>query len=65
MPRQPKAGKLIDRRIDEAYRRTCADVQIKTMDIPKVYAAGRNFIAKGANDEVLSVAIRAYVDAVL
>ena len=65
MPRLTKAEKLIDRRIDEAYRRACTGVRINIIDIPKVFAAGRTFIAKGANDEVLGHAIRAYVDVAL
>ena len=65
MPRRTNTEELIDRRIEEAYRRTCSDVKIKTMDMPKVFAAGRNFVAKGANDEVLRHAIRAYVDVAL
>lgn len=57
--KQPKRLEaLIERRIDESYRRNCAGVQIDIMDIGKVFAAGRRAIAAG---EDLDSAIVAFV----
>jgi hypothetical protein len=57
----PKKYKDIDRRIDNAYRKTCAGIQINVMDISKVFDAGRALIAHGASDENLGVKLREYV----
>lgn len=64
MPRQSKAEKLADKRIDVAYRTTCANVQIDVFDISKIFAHGRKLIAEGATDEALAEGIRAFVETI-
>lgn len=59
-----KADKAIDRRVEAAYYATCSGVQIDVMDISKVFAAGRQAIANGADDEALRSAIVAFVQTI-
>lgn len=61
MPRQTKAEKLIDMRIDAAYRRTCSGIAIDMMAIPTVFRVGRVAIVNGATDDALDKAIIDYV----
>jgi hypothetical protein len=64
MRRQSKAEKLIDLRIDLAYRKTCSGIQINMLDIPKVFAFGRIKIMEGEDDAALCNSIRAYVESI-
>lgn len=64
MPKQTKAEKLIDQRIERAYYATCSGIQIDIMDIGKVFEAGRSAIKQGANDDDLRVTIRYFVEAI-
>jgi hypothetical protein len=59
-----RAEKLIDKRIDAAYRATCSGVAINIMDITKVFAKGRELIATGVDDAALGVGLRAFVDTI-
>lgn len=56
-----KAEKLIDARIDRAYRAACSGVAINIMDIPKVFAFGKIKIAEGEDDQALASSIGHYV----
>lgn len=66
MPKkQTKQEKANDKRIEQAYYKSCQDVQISVMDIGKVFAYGQKLIAGGPiSDETLQVEIRAYVDTI-
>jgi hypothetical protein len=59
-----KLDKQIDRRVEQAYYRSCSGVAINMLDIPKVFAAGRAAVANGVSDEALETAIRAYVETI-
>jgi hypothetical protein len=54
--------KLIDRRIENAFRASCSGVPINIMDISKVFNFGRIKISEGVDDASLAASIRAYVD---
>jgi hypothetical protein len=62
--RMSKADKLVNLRIDNAYHATCCGIQINMMDIPKVFAVGRQAIAEGVDDTALQSRIRAYVETI-
>lgn len=64
MRRKSKSEKLIDSRIDKAYRMTCSGIQINMLDIPKVFAFGRIRIMEGEDDAALASSIRAYVESI-
>lgn len=49
-------AKRIDREIDAAFYRRCANVQINILDIPKVFAAGRAAAVAGQDIEAAVVA---------
>lgn len=59
--KQSKASRLADRRIDEAYRRSCSGIAINIMDIGKVFTIGRAAIARGENDAELAATLLAFV----
>lgn len=59
-----RAEKLIDKRIETAYRASCSGVAINIMDIGKVFAEGRKLIATGVDDAALGVGLRAFVDTI-
>jgi len=65
MAKQSKAEKLIDKRIETAYRATCSGVSINIMDIGKVFAEGRKLIATGVDDATLGTGLRAFVDTIV
>jgi len=56
--------KQIDRRVEQAYYRSCSGIQINIMDIGRVFEAGRVSVAGGADDVELETAIRAFVDTI-
>lgn len=56
-----RAEKLIDLRIDKAYRVACSGVAVNIMDIPKIFAFGKQKIAEGEDDGALAASIGAYV----
>lgn len=61
----PREKKAADRRIDSAYRTTCAGITINMMDIGKIFEHGRRQIAMhGINDAELAVSIREYVETI-
>lgn len=62
--RQSKAEKLIDKRIEVAYRSTCSGIAINIMDIGKVFAEGRKLIATGVDDAALGDGLRKFVDTI-
>lgn len=63
MPKQTKAEKMIDSRIEKAYRASCCNIQVKTlMDLGKVFEAGKKLISEGADDSTLASGLRQYVD---
>ena len=63
--KQTKASKKNDeKRIERAYRATCANIAINVMDIGKVFARGHELIASGADDATLAVEIRAFVETI-
>lgn len=55
------ATKKQDRRIEQAYYKVANGIQINMMDIPKVFAVGRQALAEGADDEALEQAISSFV----
>ena len=64
MRKLTKEEKLIDKRIDLAYRKTCSGIQINMLDIPKVFKFGRIKIMEGEDDAALCSSIRAYVESI-
>jgi hypothetical protein len=62
--RQSKADAAIERRIEEAYRRSCSGIHIDMMDIDKVFRAGRTAIEGGADEAALQVALRDFAEAI-
>jgi len=62
--RKNKADKLIDSRIDKAYRSTCSGIEINILDISKVFAFGRVKIEQGEDDAALAASVRAYVETI-
>lgn len=61
MVRQSKADKAIDRRVEQAYYRTCSGVQIPVMKMGEVFTVGRKALASGADESALEKAIVAFV----
>jgi hypothetical protein len=64
-----KAAKLrenaADKVIEQVYYRTCSGIQIDIMDIPKVFARGREIMEHCPGDLVtLTKGIRAYVETI-
>lgn len=64
MRKQSKAERLIDRRVEKAYRASCCGIGIDILDIPKVFARGREIIASGATDEDLAAQLHSYVNTI-
>jgi hypothetical protein len=64
MPKQTKAEKAIDQRIETAYRATCCGIQIDIMDISKVFAVGKTAILEGVDDAELQQRIRDFVETI-
>ena len=52
------AEKKLDKEIDQVYRANCANIQIDILDIPKIFAVGRQARAEGRD---LKEAIVAFV----
>jgi hypothetical protein len=63
--KETKEEKLIDKRIERAYRRSCHGMVIAILDIPKVFAVGRTCIAEGSDDMRLEQQLRAYVESIM
>jgi hypothetical protein len=64
MAKKSKADKAADRRVELAYYASCSGIEIMMMDIPKVFAFGRGEIDRGASDDDLQLAIRAFVETI-
>lgn len=64
MAKKTAADKKIDKRIEAAYYAVANGIQIDIMDIPKVFAVGRAFVADGVDDDTLKTMIAAYVDTI-
>ena len=63
MAKQSKVDREIDKRVEQAYYKTCSGVQINMMNIPKVFDFGRKKVLEDRlDDEALGLSIRAYVD---
>lgn len=60
--RSKRALARVEKRIEQAYYRSCAGVQIDIMDIGTVFKAGHELIAKGVTEPELEAGIRAAVD---
>lgn len=56
--------KKLDRQVEQAYYATCSGVQINIMDIGKVFKAGRQALADGADEEQLRAAIVEFVETI-
>jgi TPP-dependent pyruvate/acetoin dehydrogenase alpha subunit len=61
MDKHQKAEQMIDRYIERAFADACPGVQIDIMDIPKVFAVGREAYAAGGGEAGMRVAIRDFV----
>lgn len=57
----PRAEAYIDKMVDKVYRENCSGIQINMMDIPKVFAAGREALAEGRD---LKTAIIEFVETI-
>jgi hypothetical protein len=65
MPKQTKAEKLADVRINRAYYATCARIPINVFDIGKIFEHGRRQIAMhNVDDAALAISIREYVETI-
>lgn len=62
--KQTKAEKLIDKRIEKAYYRTCSGIAINIMDISKVFAEGRRLIAAGKTEEELGEGLKVFAKSI-
>jgi hypothetical protein len=51
MTKEQKAEKLLDKKVEAVYYKTCSGIQINIMDIPKVFKYGRQLIAEGKSLE--------------
>jgi len=60
--RQTKAEKIADRRISDAYRRSCSGIEIDMLDIPVIFAHGQKLVEANGDDFALEIGIRAFVD---
>ena len=49
MRRKTKAGKALDKEIEQIYYAHCSGIQINIFDIAKVFAAGRAAAAAGTD----------------
>lgn len=56
--------KVIDKRVEQAYYRTCEGIQISIMDIGKVFDVGRKAIADGADESELEDRIVSFVETI-
>lgn len=56
--------KANDKRIESLYHQRCYGIQIDIMDIAKVFAAGKQAIAAGVDDQDLGDAIAAFVQTI-
>jgi hypothetical protein len=57
-------SKKIDKRVEMAYYATCCGIQIKIMDMGKVFSVGRDAVLAGASEEELRAKVRAFVDTI-
>ena len=58
------AKKNADRRVDKAYRATCAGIAVNILDIGKIFELGRLKVAQGETNAELAASIRAYVETI-
>lgn len=58
--KRTRAEKLLDKRIEKAYYRTCSGIAINIMDIGKVFAEGRRLIAEGKSEEELGEGLKSF-----
>ena len=63
-PRLSKEEKLAEKRIEQAYYKTCSGIQVDVLDISKVFRFGRSVVARGVDDDVLGQAIFNYVQTI-
>ena len=54
----------MDKKVEQAYYKTCSGIQINILDISKVFAHGRKLIADGADDDALESGVRAFVETI-
>jgi hypothetical protein len=59
-----KLRRKADKRIEDAFYKTCVGAQINVLDIGKVFAAGYKAIDAGADDAALEKAIVAFVETI-
>lgn len=65
MTRKEKIAKnKAEKRVEQAYYRTCSGVQINVMDIGKVFTFGEAIVAQGVTDEVLGEKIKDFVETI-
>lgn len=62
--RMTKAQKLVDARVNAAYREVGDRVQVDIMDLPKVFAAARAAVADGVDDAELRTLMAAHLDVI-
>lgn len=56
--------KALDKRVEQAYYATCSGVQISIMDIGKVFTEGRKALVNGADEDLLRLTIRKFVETI-
>ena len=59
--RKTKAMKLLDARIERAVSRATSGVQIRVLDIPRVFKLAENMVAGGADDTLLDASLLNFV----
>lgn len=57
-----RAQKLAEQRVEQAFYRRCSGIQIRVLDMPKIFKAGLQAVAEGLDDTALGDRVAAIVD---